>query len=38
MRAFGLIRKNGELNELTGFGRLISGIVALFYFLFRIDR
>jgi uncharacterized membrane protein len=38
MRAFGLIRTTGDVNELTSFGRLISGIVALFYFFFRTER
>jgi hypothetical protein len=37
MRAFRLIRTNGELNELTGFGRFVAGVVAVFYSLFRID-
>jgi hypothetical protein len=38
MRAFGLIRTDEGVSQLTAFGRLISGIVAVFYLLFRIDR
>jgi len=36
MRKFGLIQPAGEGNTLTPFGRLVSGVVALFYTLVRI--
>jgi hypothetical protein len=36
MRSFGLIRPTGEMATLSAFGRLISGIVAVFYAMFRI--
>ena len=38
MRALRLVRLTSEgKNALTGFGWLVSSIVAVFYFLFRID-
>jgi hypothetical protein len=37
MRAFGLIRTTGQIQELSSFGRFVGGIVALLYAAFRID-
>lgn len=36
MRTFRLIESRGEVNTLTGFGRLVSGFVALFYAVLRV--
>jgi hypothetical protein len=36
MRAFGLVQGPAEAAELSGFGRFVGGVVALFYGLFRI--
>lgn len=36
MRKFGLIETQGENNSLTGFGRFVAGVIALFYAIFRI--
>jgi hypothetical protein len=36
MRGFGLIKTDGERCTLTPFGRLVGGVVATFYSLFRI--
>ena len=36
MRKFGLIQTTGTENSLTGFGRFVGGVVALFYAMFRI--
>ena len=36
MRKFGLIETQGESNSLTGFGRFVAGVIALFYAIFRI--
>lgn len=38
MRKFGLITTSGENSSLTGFGRFVAGVVALFYALFRIEK
>jgi len=36
MRKFGLIQTTGSDNSLTGFGRFVGGVIALFYAVFRI--
>jgi hypothetical protein len=36
MRSFNLIRATKEGNALTGFGRLVSAVVAILYSLFRV--
>ncbi|HEU5072550.1 MAG TPA: hypothetical protein VFU02_00215 [Polyangiaceae bacterium] len=36
MRKFGLIETSGNANSLTGFGRFVAGVIALFYAVFRI--
>lgn len=36
MRSFGLVQGPVQAAELSGFGRFVGGVVALFYALFRI--
>jgi hypothetical protein len=36
MRKFGLVRGTSEAAELSNFGRFVSGVVGVFYALFRI--
>lgn len=38
MRAFGLIRSSGELNELTGFGKLVGTVVVAFYSMVGVSK
>jgi hypothetical protein len=38
MRAFGLIRSTGGLNELTGFGKLVGVVVSTFYSMVGVEK
>jgi hypothetical protein len=38
MRAFGLIRSAGQLNELTGFGKLVGTVVLAFYSMVGVSK